>query len=213
MKIGQRLIDHIVYSVPNLEQACDSLESSLGFKPVFGGYHKTQGTKNALLNLGQGCYLEILAIDESNESIKKARWMGIDLIHEPRITRWAIKSDNLTQDQQILQMYNANMGNISGGSRQTPNGNTLEWEMILPLATPKIELTPFMVNWLAHSVHPTKALDNECSLVSMEFSHQSPELIQDVFNMLDLNILISSSDKPKISIQLKTQSGEIVTLE
>jgi len=58
--------DHIVYAVTNLEAAIDEFEKLSGLRPVFGGYHTTKGTKNALVNLGNECYLEILAIDEGN---------------------------------------------------------------------------------------------------------------------------------------------------
>ena len=93
MNIGRK-IDHIVYAVPDLSAACDELEELLGVRPIFGGYHDSQGTKNALLNLGNQCYLELLAVDEANTKIEAPRWMGVDLIQHPRITRWAIKSDN-----------------------------------------------------------------------------------------------------------------------
>jgi hypothetical protein len=55
----------------------------LGVKPVIGGRHLLHGTKNALINLGNQCYLEILAKDEENPTFKGTRWMGIDLITQP----------------------------------------------------------------------------------------------------------------------------------
>jgi len=212
VKIGKRQIDHIVYAVPNLEDACQELESALGVKPVFGGYHKTKGTKNALLNLGDSCYLEILAVDESNKEIEGARWMGVDLIKKPCITRWAIKSDNLPDDQLKLQMYHADMGEIFGGSRQTPNGDLLEWNMILPLAAPEIELAPFMVHWSKNSIHPTENLTQICPLVSIEFRHNNPTKVQHVFDELGLEQNINKGSETDIKIQIKAASGEIVSL-
>ena len=212
MKIGERHIDHIVYAVPNLERACTDLESSLGVKPSFGGYHKTKGTMNALLNLGNLCYLEILAVDESNKTITSPRWMGVDLVEEPRITRWAIKSQNLKSDQELLQQYNPEMGEIFGGSRQTPSGDLLEWEMILPLANPEIELAPFMVNWAANSIHPTENLDAECLLVAIEFGHQTPDSSQGLFKKLSIDQSIKSAAEIEISIRIRTTSGDIMTL-
>jgi len=58
-------IDHIVLAVPNLEEGILWLEKKLGVRPAYGGQHLTEGTHNALLNLGNNCYLELLAIDFS----------------------------------------------------------------------------------------------------------------------------------------------------
>ncbi|MEL6718114.1 MAG: VOC family protein, partial [Bacteroidota bacterium] len=74
-------LDHIVYAVPNLEEAINWFEENAGIQPVFGGYHTTQGTKNALLKIGAQCYLELLAVDKENKEIVSPRWMGIDLIN------------------------------------------------------------------------------------------------------------------------------------
>jgi len=212
MNIGKRHIDHIVYAVQNLEEACDYLESTLEVKPIFGGYHKTKGTKNALLNLGDNCYLEILAVDKANDSITGSRWMGVDLIKETRITRWAINSNSLVDDQQKLREYNENMGEIFGGSRETPNGGLLQWEMILPLALPTIELAPFMVNWSQSSIHPTEALANECSLIGIDFYQTKAESTEKLFTDLGINTQIHQSTESKIVIQIKTPSGKIISL-
>ena len=65
-----RQIDHIVYTVPNLEKAIDWFAEISGIRPAFGGYHTTQGTKNAVVNLGNSCYLELLAADDANKDIQ-----------------------------------------------------------------------------------------------------------------------------------------------
>ncbi|MEL6988136.1 MAG: VOC family protein, partial [Bacteroidota bacterium] len=73
------MLDHIVLNVPNLEEAIDDFFKLTGSKASFGGYHKNEGTKNALISLGPKMYLEFLAVDEDNKKIKGNRWMGIDL--------------------------------------------------------------------------------------------------------------------------------------
>jgi len=105
MKYKRRKIDHIVYSVVDLEAAIDDIENQLGVRPSIGGRHLSKGTKNAILNLNKACYLEILAIDEENKEVKAPRWMGVDLIKKDCITRWALKSNHLLEDQKILEGY------------------------------------------------------------------------------------------------------------
>jgi len=208
--LSPRIIDHIVYAVPDLERAMSQLEDQLGIRPVFGGFHKTQGTKNALLNLGAGCYLEILAIDEENTEINGPRWMGIDLITEPRVTRWAIKSETIKQDSETLKSYDSKMGEIYQGSRKTTAGETLAWKMILPLPSPKIELMPFMVDWSGSAFHPTEKLEDICSIKEISFVGNSPNTSNEVFNKLNISTFISKAEKDMISVTIKGPSGIVV---
>jgi len=83
----KRTIDHIVYCVPDFEKALQFFKEEIGVDPFIGGRHLTKGTKNAILNLGNSAYLEILAIDTQNTNVMENHWMGIDLISSPRITR------------------------------------------------------------------------------------------------------------------------------
>ena len=114
-----RQIDHIVYCTTDLEAAVDYFETLFGIRPSIGGTHPSKGTKNALLNLGNQCYLEILAIDEKNVTFSGTRWMGIDLLQGPKITRWSLKSEDLKEDSGILKKYSSNLSYISEGSRMT----------------------------------------------------------------------------------------------
>jgi len=187
----------------------DELESILGIRPAFGGYHKTQGTKNALLNLGSGCYLEVLAIDYDNTAIKASRWMGIEHITSPRITRWALKSNRIESDVEILKRYNDAMGTIFQGSRKTTNGDILAWEMTLPLANPKIELIPFVVDWSDSDYHPTEKLNHKCTLKDIRFSSSTADKTNLVFDELGISNSIYQGVKKEISITIESPNGLI----
>jgi len=203
----KRKTDHIVYAVPDLQTAMDEFEQLSGVRPIFGGYHTTKGTKNALVNLGDECYLEILAIDEDNATIKPPRWMGVDLIEKPEITRWSLKSNNLSQDSEILQKYQPEMGIIQGGQRKTSTGEMLTWEMILPLAAPAVELVPFMTDWQHSAVHPTHNLPQQCELINLSFTYPNPTEIQSIFNKLGIDTAIVKDEKAMIRIKIKSPNG------
>ena len=204
-----RHIDHIVYSVPNLEEAMAWFKDLTGIAPSFGGYHTTQGTKNAVVNLGNSCYLELLAIDESNYSITAPRWMGVDYLDKAQITRWALKSSNLEKDSQVLKSYQANMGIIQGGQRKMTNGSLLTWEMLMPLASPQVEILPFMTDWQNSDVHPTDAMPEACKLLGLAFTHPTPDLLKPIWEKLGLDLEIAQGSDISIRMKMDTPKGII----
>ncbi|MFT6707352.1 MAG: hypothetical protein ACJATF_002196 [Flavobacteriales bacterium] len=205
-----RTIDHIVYTVSNLEEAINDFEKSLGVRPIIGGYHKTQGTKNALLNLSNGCYLELLAVDESNTEIPPPRWMGVDVLTKNQITRWALKSDILKIDSRTLQQYNSEMGKTTGGSRNTEAGSLLKWKMILPLAKPEVEIVPFMVDWSQSETHPAEALaDSDCSLVELYVMHPEPEIFDRIFKELGIGIKLERGEVVELKMRIRSPLGVV----
>jgi len=206
-----RQIDHIVLAVPDLEETTKEFKDKYNLDLVYGGKHESFGTHNALLNLGNGCYLEVLAPDQNNTTFDGPRWMGADLSHQPVICRWALKSNNLIKDQESLQKINPAYGNIIEGSRQKTDGSTLQWQMIKPLAFPLVDIAPFMVDWTASDSHPTDSLPSSCHLVSIEFAHAEAEKMMTLFKDLDLEETIKVGEQQQINIRLQTDSG-IITL-
>lgn len=208
MQFSTRQIDHIVYCVPDLEEAIHWFETNTGIRPTIGGRHLDQGTKNALVHMGDKCYLEILAIDKANTKMRKDRWMGVDRITRPRITRWCIQSRNLLADKKIIQQYIKDMGKIDTGKRETQNGSLLSWQMILPLSTPKVEIIPFMINWTDSDGHPTDSLLPGCKLIDIELHLNSEDSNRkQCMDSLFENLNLQHAQNSKISITLSCPKG------
>lgn len=207
MQIKGRQIDHIVYSVPNLEASLKVFEKNLGIIPTIGGKHLSKGTHNALINLGNECYLEILAIDESNTAVSAPRWMGIDYLQGSKITRWSLKSTQIEKDSELLQRYNPDMGNIIEGNRALPSGETLSWKMTEPLSSPEVDLLPFMLDWSKSKVHPTEQLSQQCLLLDLEFYHPNSLMEQECFDEIFDNLEIKSGAEVQISATLSGPKG------
>ncbi|MEM9548936.1 MAG: VOC family protein [Bacteroidota bacterium] len=204
---NRRKIDHIVYCVPNLEEGMSYIEDLFGVAPIIGGKHLSKGTMNALLNLGDACYLEILAVDKDNKDFEGIRWMGIDSIHTPQIMRWALKSGNIDADHGTLSKYSAAHGIIEGGSRQTTDGRLLNWQMTLPTTAAEVDVLPFITDWSKSASHPTVTLDEHCYLRAIELFHPSPSQVQSILRDLDVNLNIRQGDKEQIVIHVDTPKG------
>ncbi len=204
-----RKIDHIVYCVHNLETAILDLESRLGVKANIGGRHTTQGTKNALINLNNNCYLEILAIDKSNKEVKGPRWMGIDQLQSPKITRWALKSVDINTDSLLLSEFNNLMGRVREGSRKKEDGKTLNWQIAMPLSSPEVEIVPFITDWTKSQSHPTEDLQQNCELLELRLKHPNPSKIKNLFSKMNIDLDITTSDTASIEITLRCPKGII----
>lgn len=204
-----RTIDHLVYAVFDLDHAIADFTQQLGVAPVFGGRHEGRGTKNALLNLGKGCYLELIAIDEWNTSVEPPRWMGLDVLQQPQITRWCLKSEDLAADQAILKAYHPKMGEQWGGQRTTASGELLAWEMLLPLPEPEVEVIPFMVDWGTSAFHPTDRLEETCTLLKLELTHPKAGQVKPYLESLGVELAIRVGEKTGIRALIESPAGEV----
>lgn len=185
-------------------------EQKFGVRPLFGGYHKTFGTKNALVNLNDQIYLELIAVDNDNLEVMPPRWMGVDLLTKNQITRWALKSNSLQEDNTILKEYNSQMGDIQTGARNTTDGSVLQWELTLPLPAPEVELVPFLLDWSATDKHPSQIMPHMgCEVVELYGTHPNPEIIEYVLNALQCDFRVEKSEHISIRLVLKTPNGII----
>ena len=200
-------IDHIVWVVPDLEEGIDIFEDLTGVKAVIGGRHEAFGTMNALAGLGDGAYFEILTLDP-NSKVEGPRWMGANHITRPRITRWAIKTNDISNQAQYLSKHNPQMSQIREGQRTMTDGNVLSWSLTMPLPEPMIEVVPFLLDWTRSAHHPSQRLKADCSIIDLELYHSKPEKVSDVLESLGCRERLEKGDT-RIALSLRTPKGHI----
>ncbi len=200
-------IDHIVYCVRDLDLASDYIERLTGIRPVYGGRHLSKGTHNALLKVGASAYLELLAIDDENDNVDD-RWMGIDLIENEVITRWAIKSDDLTGDANTLHSIDFSKGRILTGSRKCKDGSSLKWQMTDPLNSPAVDIIPFYISW-KNGIHPSNQLQDGCAIRKLNIHHPAPMRCNQMFQALNLDITAYEASGVQIELILDTPKGTV----
>ena len=92
-------LDHILLGAKDLDHGIDWIQEHSGVRAIFGGVHPGRGTRNALLSLGQGCYLEIIALDPQQASSTASNDMAnrLSSIQEPRLIGWAFFASPLDE--------------------------------------------------------------------------------------------------------------------
>jgi len=202
------LVDHIVIAVPDLDVAIEDFYNCTGVRPIFGGRHTTLGTMNALIGLDKGAYLELLAIDPDTH-VEPPRWMGVDLITESRITRWALKSNDIDRDAAFLSSHRVDLASIKVGKREMAAGGTLEWSLTMPLAAPMIEIAPFFLDWSRSAHHPSDRLETHCTVRSIKLGHADPVKFETLMKHVGYQDHLYHSDSSEIILQIQTPKGEI----
>ena len=62
VRVLRMQIDHVLYGVQDLDAAATWFEGSFGLSAVSGGAHPAWGTANAILPVGDGQYVELIAV-------------------------------------------------------------------------------------------------------------------------------------------------------
>ena len=95
--------DHLVLAARDLDAGAAWLEKHLGAGMSPGGKHLRMGTHNRLLGLGEGFYLELIAIDPQATPPGRPRWFDLDRdsrldSDRPRLIHWAARSEDIVAD-------------------------------------------------------------------------------------------------------------------
>ena len=65
-------VDHVVYGTADLDAAAARMQSELGLTAVGGGRHDGLGTHNRIVLLGDGAFIELLAVADRDEAARDA---------------------------------------------------------------------------------------------------------------------------------------------
>src|SRR3954468_10236737 len=97
----RKVVDHLLLGVSDLDDGIDWFEQRAGVRAVMGGVHPGRGTRNALVALAGGCYLEILAPDPAQTASEC--WFPVRTLPEPRLITFAVRTDDLNRTADSLR--------------------------------------------------------------------------------------------------------------
>jgi hypothetical protein len=200
-------IDHLILGIGDLERGIEQFESRTGVRPVFGGVHPGRGTQNALVSLGEGQYLEILAPDP-RQTVDAPVLQGLRTLDSLTPVGWAAAAQDLEGAQARLAAAAIQTTPIRPGSRALPNGTRLEWST-LSLAESQSVTLPFFIHWEDMSVHPSRTTPAGCTLVSLRLEDPDPERVRAVLGSLPRGVLVTAGAEPGLSFILDCPTGRV----
>lgn len=156
-------LDHLAIAARTLEEGAAWIRSHLGTEPDPGGSHPEIGTHNRLLRLGEGEYLEVIAVDPAAPHPGFPRWFGLDVFDgPPRLVGWVARTrGDLTQP---------------GATPRDLSRGDLHWRFSLPDDGLPLDggVTPALIDWRG-GPHPSARLpDRGMRLTALELRHPAP---------------------------------------
>jgi hypothetical protein len=162
-------LDHIVFAAgpEGLAGTTRQLSELLGEEFTGGGVHPRFGTRNAILPLTEGTYLEVVEVLDHPASDKapfgqavRARsllgggWLG-----------WAVSVEDIAPFESRLGREAVN------GNRHRPDGVELLWKQLGVKGLQSDPQLPFFIQWeIDPSLHPSAGATGEVSLEALEIA-------------------------------------------
>lgn len=174
-----------------------------------GGRHIRWGTHNALLSLGDGVYLELIAPDPEREAGVEPRVFGVHEAGEPRLVAWAARVDSLEHCVSHAFSGGLSLGRVIAGSRSRPDGDVLSWRLTDPQVVIEDGVVPFLIEWGA-SRHPSADAAPAGRLLSLRADHPYPDRVSHALSALMLEMHVSAAEKPALIATLDTPRGMVL---
>ena len=201
-------VDHLVYTVPNLQQGIDSAEKLFGVRATPGGQHPGLGTRNALIALGPASYLEIIGPDPDQPKPTGPRRFGIDELTGPHLFTWVAKGKSLEKFDADAKAHGIDLGAVIPGSRKRPDGVVLKWTYTDPQVVLADRLIPYFIDW-GSSPHPSASAAKGVTLTSLRAEHPDAARVQSMVRALGLALAVAPGAKPSLIATFDSPKGKV----
>lgn len=207
-------IDHILIGAADLDAGIRWVEERLGVAPEPGGSHARWGTRNALLSLGERCYLEVIAPDPELPTPSGGVLLGLDRYPEPRPLTWCMQVyESVDTGVVSAATMGIDLGEVFRGERAGSDGTVLSWTMSDPSADRFGGVLPFLIDW-GQTPHPGGTARAGGRLVGITVGHPDPSTIREALEAMEADHLaaVESASAPRLQFEVETPSGERVLL-
>jgi hypothetical protein len=197
-------LDHIVVGVSHLDAGIAAFERMTGVTATRGGRHPARGTENALVSLGVGRYLELLApCAEATPSPDLDQFRPLE---QPTIVTWAVNVSDIAAAREMLSEAGVMLGDETPGSRVTSSGTTLEWSTA-HISSPQIATAPFFIQWSAATEHPSTTSPTGCALAALQVEDPAAADLSRALNVLRVSGVTVRRGVPRITAMIKCPRG------
>ena len=210
-------LDHLVLTVPDLDQAVRDFATKTGVEPVAGGSHPGMGTRNALVGViwhgRRRAYLELLGPDPDQPPVPAERTMlgaGEAWTHRPRLHGWAIETPGKSLQDTVDRAHRAGLqvGEPVATKRRTADGTLLSWRLATPYPLGLGGVQPFLIDWQG-GAHPSDTDLPWLELKKLGVEHPDHNHAGMVIRTLGAQVTVTPGPKPRLTALLGTPAGDL----
>jgi hypothetical protein len=215
MSISDSLpFDHVILAVDSLGKGIDLLQRATGVTAVFGGAHPGRGTQNALLSLGDGRYVELMAPNHDDTSATgrtgaAARAKRFASLAPLTPIGWAVHVSDAERERSRLAAHGLPVSDIQPGARQRPDGRLLGWRTFDPWGGREREVLPFAIEWAAESPHPSLDAPTGCRLVDLQIVTPAVDSLRQLFEKTGWPVTIRAGAREQLEVTLDCPTGRV----
>lgn len=203
-------VDHLVVGAASLDQGIMELRQLTGVTAQRGGVHPGRGTQNALLGLGEGAYLELVAPSgEPDSSGVVAYLSGLTRLSSGG---WALGSPDLEATIRRLVEAGFTVRGPIPGSRRLPDGTVLRWATA-HVSGDRSGLAPFFIQWDPGSTHPATSAPGGCRLVSVRLAAPHPDNLRMLLAIVGASAVVERASRSSMRFTLACPAGQVELTE
>ncbi|MEL6827627.1 MAG: VOC family protein [Pseudomonadota bacterium] len=197
-------IDHFVWGASDLAQGCEQMADLLGCAPLPGGQHPGMGTQNALVSLGDGVYLEIIAPSD-DPGPEGSLGHRIGALSTPGLITWVLRTDALAEVAKLSATCDQDLTALGpmATQRKTPEGDLLSWELLFLAGHAFGGLLPFFIDW-QETIHPSRTAPLAAQLASFAMAGPNATPLNQAFETLEIEQRAKSADTASLKLELRT---------
>lgn len=184
------------------------VERLTGVRPAMGGAHPGLGTRNAVLGLGGGTYLEVIGPDPDQPEPEAPRPFLVDEVGEPRLVTYACRAVDLDGSVAAARAAGVNLGEPRPMSRVRPDGVRLRWRLTPPDMLLYDGLVPFLIDW-GDTPSPAGTAPGGCRLTALRAAHPRPDAVRAALATLGVTLDLREAAVPALAATLDTPNGPV----
>jgi glyoxalase-like protein len=198
--------DHLILGIRDLDEGIRLFEERTGVRPMIGGDHPGRGTRNALVSLGPGLYIEILAPQAGGRDSVTAG--GLRTLADLTPMGWAVSIRDVEAARQRLGAAGFGLTGIMPGARARPDGSRLEWQTF-GIEKPKVAGVPFFIRWGDRTTHPSQDAPAGCRLEALRVLTPDDDDLRRALAALPLEVPVEKALRPGMEVRLRCPRGTV----
>ncbi len=199
--------DHVTIAIDSLERGIRLLQQLTGVVPVRGGVHPTRRTHNAVISLGAGRYLELVAPDPK-DSVRLPSTTAMASYGLPRPIGWAVRVRNADTTGVTVRQSGLPGGDVVNRTMTLADGSALRWRALTPWGSLNRATLPYFIEWNP-GPHPSTQAPAGCTPASLRLRSARPDSLRALLIAARLSVAVDSAAFEGIQLVLECPVGRV----